>query len=289
MSLFVTPDLVEDAAQDLARIHSSLAEATAAVAAPTTAIAAAGQDEVSIAIASLFGGVGDDFQALSAQAQAFHANFVSLMQAGAGAYLSTEAANASPLQTLKQDVLGVVNAPTETLLGRPLIGNGTIGAPGTGQAGGAGGLLIGNGGNGGSGATGQAGGAGGAAGLIGTGGIGGAGGAGAAGGAGGTGGLLLGAGGTGGPGGVGGGAGGAGGNALLFGSGGTGGLGGAATGAGNGGSSRRRPPSIGGIPSSGAAETGAVRLLVDLDFTFSVVLCDMMSSHFQRALEALLR
>ena len=208
MSLFVTPDLVEAAAQDLARIHSSLAEATAAVAAPTTAIAAAGQDEVSIAIASLFGGVGDDFQALSAQAQAFHANFVSLMQAGAGAYLSTEAANASPLQTLKQDILGVVNAPTETLLGRPLIGNGTIGAPGTGQAGGAGGLLIGNGGNGGSGATGQVGGAGGAAGLIGTGGIGGAGGAGAAGGAGGTGGLLLGAGGT-------------------------GGLGGAATGAGN--------------------------------------------------------
>jgi PE family len=118
--MFVTPDGVQDAAQALSHIHSSLADATAAVATPTTGILAAGQDEVSIAIASLFGGVGEEFQGLSAQAQAFHAQFVGLMQAGASAYLGTEAANASPLQTLQQDVLGVINAPTEALMGRPL-------------------------------------------------------------------------------------------------------------------------------------------------------------------------
>ncbi|WP_165609384.1 PecA family PE domain-processing aspartic protease [Mycobacterium alsense] len=101
---------------------------------------------------------------------------------------------------LEQGVLGVVNAPTNFLLGRPLIGNGIDGAAGTGQPGGPGGILWGNGGNGGSsGATGVAGGAGGPAGLIGNGGTGGAGfngpaaGLGSYGGAGGIGGWLLGA------------------------------------------------------------------------------------------------
>ncbi len=93
--LIATPDLVESAAQDLAGIRSSLAEATATAAAPTTGIATAAQDEVSTAIASLFGNFGQEFQALSAQAQAFHQQFVSLMNAGAGAYTSAEAANAA--------------------------------------------------------------------------------------------------------------------------------------------------------------------------------------------------
>ncbi|BCI92172.1 hypothetical protein NIIDMKKI_73780 [Mycobacterium kansasii] len=61
-------------------------------------------------------------------------------------------------------------------MGRPLIGNGTNGLPNTGQDGGPGGLLYGNGGNGGSGGPGQLGGNGGSAGLIGNGGAGGAGG-----------------------------------------------------------------------------------------------------------------
>ena len=37
----------------------------------------------------------------------------------------------------------MINAPTDLLLGTPLIGKGTNGAPGTGQAGGPGGLLWG--------------------------------------------------------------------------------------------------------------------------------------------------
>ena len=133
--LFMTPDLVANAAEDLASINSSLAEATSAIAAPTTGLLAAGRDEVSEAVASLFDGFGQDFQALSVRAQAFHTQFVSLMKQGASAYLGAEAANASPLQTLEQDVLGVINAPTETLVGRPLIGNGINAAAGTGHAG----------------------------------------------------------------------------------------------------------------------------------------------------------
>src|SRR6202012_5271700 len=92
--VIAAPDLVQSAAQDLAGIHASLAEAAATVAAPTTGVVPAAADEVSAAISSLFGNFGKQFQLLSAQAQAFHSNFVSLMNAGAGAYLNTEIANA---------------------------------------------------------------------------------------------------------------------------------------------------------------------------------------------------
>ncbi|OBI91789.1 PE family protein [Mycobacterium sp. 1245805.9] len=93
--VIATPDLVESAATDLAGIRSSLPEAAASAAAPTTGIATAASDEVSVAIASMFGNFGQEFQAVTAQAQAFHQQFVSLLNAGAGAYASAEAANAA--------------------------------------------------------------------------------------------------------------------------------------------------------------------------------------------------
>lgn len=144
-------------------------------------------------------------QSLSTQLSGAVANPLSALTS------ATSAATSNPIATLlgdvqggyvqvEQDVLGVINAPTNYLLGRPLLGNGTNGAPGTSQAGGPGGILWGNGGNGGSsGTTGVAGGPGGPAGLIGNGGTGGAGfngltaGTGSFGGAGGMGGWLLGA------------------------------------------------------------------------------------------------
>ncbi|MCV7124419.1 PE family protein, partial [Mycobacterium lacus] len=177
--VIAAPDVLATAAENLAGIGSSLAVANAAAAVPTSGLVAAAGDEVSAAVTALFSGYAEQYQALGAQASAFHARFVQALTGAVGAYAAAEAANASPLQTLGQNLLGVINAPAAALLGRPWIGNGTNGAPGTGEAGGPGGLLLGNGGNGGSGAPGQAGGAGGAAGLIGNGGIGGAGGAGA--------------------------------------------------------------------------------------------------------------
>ncbi len=106
---------------------------------------------------------------------------LSAQLSGAAAANPVAAAMASPAQTVsgsvgqaEQAVLNVINAPTELLLNRPLIGNGTNGAAG--QAGQAGGLLWGNGGTGGTGTSAHpTGGAGGAAGLIGNGGTGGAG------------------------------------------------------------------------------------------------------------------
>ncbi len=213
-----------------------------------------GRDEVSVAIASLFSTHGQAYQSLSVQAGTFHQDFVRALNRSGLSYADADVANASPLQAVEHDALSAINAPTGTLLGRPLIGNGTDGAPGTGQDGGPGGILFGKGGDGGSGAPGQAGGKGGDAGLFGNGGNGGAGGAGAsgtpgppgssggnggAGASGGSGGLLYGNGGSGGHGGLGGngGAGGAGAAATTAGAagdvgenggnGGAGGMGGA--------------------------------------------------------------
>ncbi|MEK0839910.1 PE family protein, partial [Mycobacterium ulcerans] len=61
-------------------------------------------------------------------------------------------ASTSPLHTFQQQALGAVNAPVQTLTGRPLIGNGTPGAAGSGAAGTAGGWVFGDGGADGSGA-----------------------------------------------------------------------------------------------------------------------------------------
>lgn len=237
--VIAVPDAVGDAAASLARLRSTIAAAQAAAAAPTTGLLSAGADEVSAAIAALFSEHGSAYQTFGVQAGTFHTQLVQILDAGAGMYASAEATNTGLLHTLEQDVLAVVNAPTDALLGRPLIGDGaqgTTSADGIGTAGGPGGILYGNGGHGGdSTAVGEAGGNGGAAGLIGTGGTGGVGGWGAPGGIGGTGGLLW---GNGGIGGVGGptASGGTGGNALLFGDGGTGGLGGEIAAGGVGGS-----------------------------------------------------
>ena len=158
--LIAAPEYVAAAASDLANLGSTIRDANSAAALPTASVLAAGADEVSASIAALFGAHAQAYQALSAQAAAFHSQFVQLMNGGAASYASTEAANA------EQVMLNAVNKPTEALVGRPLIGNGTNGAPG--QNGGDGGILIGNGGNGGAGTATQAGGNGGDAGLWGT-------------------------------------------------------------------------------------------------------------------------
>jgi PE family len=165
------PDALGTTATDLAGIGATLSAANASAATQTTAVLAAAEDVVSASIASLFSAHGQDFQSLSAQAAAFHDQFVQALTAGSGACAAAETANASPLQSL----VDAINASVQAATGRPLVGNGANGAPGTGAAGGPGGWLLGNGGAGGSGVAGAGGhgGAGGNAGLYGAGGAGG--------------------------------------------------------------------------------------------------------------------
>lgn len=129
MSLVITaPEMMTAAATDLANIDSAISSANAAAAAPTTGVMAAAADEVSVAVSGLFSAYAAEFQALSAQAAAFHEQFVRLLNGGAAAYLSTEIANA------EQTLVNAVNAPAQTLLGRPLIpaGGSSTGGQGVG-------------------------------------------------------------------------------------------------------------------------------------------------------------
>ena len=204
--VIAVPQTVMTAASDLVDIGSTITAANNAAAAPTVGVLAAGADEVSAQIAALFGSHAQAYRTVSAEAAAFHEQFVGALRAGAAAYASAEAANASPLQAVQQDALNAVNAPAQSLLGRPLIGNGANSraaavtavaehqpalaavTAGRGVAGAAGsGTINGHGGNGGKGGD---------ATLIGNGGDGGAGGGGpgtpGSGGDGGTGGTLFG-------------------------------------------------------------------------------------------------
>ncbi|WP_142401151.1 PE family protein, partial [Mycobacterium marinum] len=151
-------DTLTAAATDVAGLGAAINAANAAAAVSTTRLMVAAGDEVSAAIAALFSDHALQYQAVSAEAVAFHGRFVQALTGGVRMYAAAETANTAPLQTLGQDLLGMVNAPAAAVLGRPLIGNGTNGAPGSGDAGGPGGLLFGNGGNGGSGSAGMAGG-----------------------------------------------------------------------------------------------------------------------------------
>lgn len=130
MSFVVTiPEALAAVATDLAGIGSTIGTANAAAAVPTTTVLAAAADEVSAAMAALFSGHAQAYQALSAQAALFHEQFVRALTAGAGSYAAAEAASAA---SITSPLLDAINAPFLAALGRPLIGNGADGAPGTG-------------------------------------------------------------------------------------------------------------------------------------------------------------
>src|SRR3954470_7701284 len=120
--MVITPESVTTAVENLAGISSTLQEATAAATGPTTGLAAAAADEVSAAISQLFASYGQEFQSVSSQGAAFHAEFVRLLNGSAAAYIGADIANAA--QTL-------VNAPGQSLLGQgaQALSAGIAGAP----------------------------------------------------------------------------------------------------------------------------------------------------------------
>lgn len=121
----VGAEVMAAAAADLATIGSNIAEADACAAASITGVIPAAEDEVSTAIAGLFGLYAGDFRNLSAQAAAFHSRLVQGVNVAAQAYTFAEASNTSALQTAAQDVLDVMEAPARPLLGHWLFGGST--------------------------------------------------------------------------------------------------------------------------------------------------------------------
>ena len=95
--LLVDPQIVTTVAANIDGIGSSIKTATAAAAAPTSGVLAAAADEVSAAIANLFGAHGQEFQAVVNQAEAYQTQFQQALAAAANAYVQTETAAATGL------------------------------------------------------------------------------------------------------------------------------------------------------------------------------------------------
>jgi hypothetical protein len=158
--MLVAPDVLEAAEADLAQVGSAVTAGHLAAAIPTTELAAAGADEVSAAIAAVFGAHGQQYQAAAARAATYYEEFVRTLSAAATTYAGAEAAVATSLQgtlgaaTPSGPMLGsaatlpgpinaisqawihspfgrlldpIINAPTEALFGRDLIGGGSGG------------------------------------------------------------------------------------------------------------------------------------------------------------------
>jgi hypothetical protein len=87
------PAAIAAAATQLEGIGTSFSAESSAAAAPTTALAPAGADEVSALQAGVFSTYGQLYQTVSAQAQAIHQQFVNTLQSSSGSYSDTEAAN----------------------------------------------------------------------------------------------------------------------------------------------------------------------------------------------------
>lgn len=93
--LTAVPQELAAAAAQLGAIGSALAAQNAGAAAPTTAIAPAAADQVSIIQSGIFTAYGALYQELSAQAQAIHEQFVQTLGLSSGTYEQSEAANAA--------------------------------------------------------------------------------------------------------------------------------------------------------------------------------------------------
>jgi len=136
----VTPQTVAAAADKLESIGSALSAANAVAAVPTTGMTAMAADDVSVAVQSMLATYAQGYQALGAQAAAFHSWFAQAVSGGAVAYAEVELASARQMLSAvpagiaqavgadaavaRGDLVDAVNAPARAVLGRPLIGTG---------------------------------------------------------------------------------------------------------------------------------------------------------------------
>jgi hypothetical protein len=125
--VITAPEVLASTATNVEKIGSEISAANAGAAGPTTGLVAAAEDEVSAAIAKLFGGYGQQYQAVLTQATAFHSEFAQALAAAGNAYAHAEAANAAAAS----NALSALNAPIQTLLGRTPFGIGGSGSTST--------------------------------------------------------------------------------------------------------------------------------------------------------------
>lgn len=97
-AVVAVPDLLAQAATQVATIGHALGAANETTAAATQAVLPAAADEVSASVAQLFSRFGQDYQTAAGQAAAYQQQFVQHLTAAANSYAAADAANASLLQ-----------------------------------------------------------------------------------------------------------------------------------------------------------------------------------------------
>jgi PE-PPE domain/PE family len=112
--VLAVPDLLLATATNVESIGSAINTASASAAGPTTQVLAAAEDEVSAAIAQLFGAYGKDYQAAVAQAAAFQSDFSRALAGAATAYAQAEAANAAGIG----NAFNALTGPLQSLVGQ---------------------------------------------------------------------------------------------------------------------------------------------------------------------------
>ncbi len=123
--VIAVPELIAEAATDVANIGSDVGTAHLMAATPTVGVIPAAADEVSASVAHLFSRHAQDYQALAGQASAFHEQFVQHLTASAVTYANTEAANVAllqPFSAVAGPVAGAATAAQNALIGsNPLL------------------------------------------------------------------------------------------------------------------------------------------------------------------------
>ncbi|QLL06519.1 PPE family protein, SVP subgroup [Mycobacterium vicinigordonae] len=109
--LTAVPAELAAAASQLAAIGSALTAQNAGAAAPTTAIAPAAADQVSILQSSIFTAYGALYQQLAAEAQAIQEQFVQTLGLSSGTYEQSESANAAAASLSSAASSGASSSP----------------------------------------------------------------------------------------------------------------------------------------------------------------------------------
>jgi hypothetical protein len=118
------PQELLSAAAQLEGIGTSLTAQNAGAAAPTTSIAPAASDPVSILQAGIFSSYGTLYQQLAAEAQAIQQQFTSTLGLSSGTYSATEASNATsaaagPLSGIINEISKILGGPVTSVGGTP--------------------------------------------------------------------------------------------------------------------------------------------------------------------------
>jgi hypothetical protein len=118
--VITAPEALAATAADVARIGTSIDTASAAAAGSISGLPAAAEDEVSAAVAKLFGLYGQEYRALVGQAAAFHSEFTQALAAAGNAYALAETGNVARVSGASN----ALNASVQALIGQTLTGRG---------------------------------------------------------------------------------------------------------------------------------------------------------------------